>query len=151
MISSQRWGHRKRARNRSQRAKRRTYRRHHRKFHKRYNPRSKNYRRAHRKFHRHYRRKHKGPRIYIDVYRPYYDPFYYDPYYYEPLLLRPSIQGTSSPAPKPAACYAATATDVSAPMDCRGKVYGFRARFKGRRYKVRVDARSGVILHRHRY
>ena len=35
--------------------------------------------------------------------------------------------------------------------DCRGSVYGFRARRSGRRYTIRVSAYSGAILSRNRY
>jgi hypothetical protein len=143
-------GHRDKKVQRSRRAARKTYRRHHRKFHQRYSPRAKNYDRAHRKFHRHYRRKHNRPKLRIDIYPPYYDPYYYNPYYRDPYYYGPTYRHRISCDRARRILRSHGYRRIRA-YDCKGRVYGFRAVYNGRRYKLRVSAYSGEILSRRRY
>lgn len=129
---------------------RRVYRRHHRRFHKRYNPRHKNYPRSHRRFHRHYGRRHRSPGFTFRIY-PGYDPFYYNPYYYDPYYDAPYVTPRGynrlSCARVRALLRRHGYRHVRA-YDCKGKVYGFYVRYKGRRYKVRASAYSGQVVSR---
>ncbi|NNE21736.1 MAG: hypothetical protein HKN11_03925 [Rhizobiales bacterium] len=143
-------GHRKATRAQGRKTKSRTYRRHHRKFHKRYHPRKRHYRKAHKRFHRHYRRRHSGPKIRVDIYTGYYDPYHYSPHYNDPYYYGPPYRSRLICKRARRIVRRHGYHRVRA-YDCRGKVYGFIGYFKGKRYKIRVSAYSGAILSRRRY
>ena len=143
-------GHRKGTRVKGRKAKTRTYRRHHRKFHKRYHPRNRHYRKAHKRFHRHYRRRHSGPKIQVDIYTGYYDPYHYSPYHYDPYYYGPPYRSRLS-CKRVRRIVARHGYHRVRAYDCRGKVYGFTGYFNGKSYKIRVSAYSGLILSRRRH
>jgi len=142
--------HRKTVRTKRRTFKRRSYHRHHRKFHKRYRPGKRHYRKAHKRFHRHYRRRHSGPKIHVDIYTGYYDPYHYSPHYYDPYYYGPPYRSRLS-CKRVRRIVARHGYHRLRAYDCRGKVYGFIGFFKGKRYKIRVSAYSGLILSRRRY
>ena len=124
----------------------------HKRFHQRYRPRQKGYKRAHRKFHRHYGKRHRKPGVTIRIY-PRYDPYYYNPYYYDPYYDAPYY-----PAPRARLSCARVRQLLRShgyrkvrAYDCKGKVYNFYARYKGRRYKLRVSAYTAQVRSRVRY
>lgn len=146
--------HKRRARRGDARAKQRTYRRHHRRFHQRYRRDRKHYRRAHRRFHRHYGRRHRDG-IYIGIY-PYYDPWFYSPRHYDPFYDYPYYGYTYDDEPR-LSCKRVRRLlrrhgyRKLRAYDCKGRTYGFYARYRGKRYKLRVNAYSGNVRSRRRY
>jgi hypothetical protein len=100
-------------------------------------------------------RRRRRPNIYFD-YGPYYDPFY-DPFYTYPRDFGPQYYRPYYDRPQRITCSHAKQLlrnrgyrRITA-YDCRGKVYGFTAWRKGKRYRLRVSARTGAILARRRY
>ncbi len=141
---------RRRAKRREPKFRERQYRRHHRQFHRRYRPEQPGYRQGHRRFHRHYRKRHRRPRIYLEFGPRYYDPWYYDPRYYDPYYYTPRYRQRISCTQARLLVRNYGYRRVRA-YDCRGKVYGFIAWRKNKRYKVRVSARTGSITSRRRF
>ncbi len=141
---------RRRAKRREPTFRERQYRRHHRQFHRRYRPDQPGYRQGHRRFHRHYRKRHRRPRIYLEFGPRYYDPWYYDPRYYDPYYYTPRYRQRISCTQARLLVRNYGYRRVRA-YDCRGKVYGFVAWRKNKRYKLRVSARTGSIISRRRF
>jgi len=102
------------------------------------------------KHRKHHKKRHKRRRKNVHIYYyglyPNYRPYYYGagyPYYYEPRDDKLSCREVRE------ILYDYGYTRVRS-YDCRGTVYGFYVRSRGRSYKVRVSADTAYVLSRRR-
>ncbi len=113
------------------------------------------YRRHHR---RHGRKKRDG--LYIGTYRSYnpwfYGPYYYAPYHYDPFYDYPYYGYTYDNSPRLSCKRVRRLLRRQGyrnprAYDCKGRVYGFYAKYRGKRYKLRVNAYSAHVKSKRRY
>lgn len=106
------------------------------------------------------RQRRRRPPIQFDIYPRYRDPGYFGPYYDWPYYRDPYYDGPYYDGPRYGyrlTCDRARRIIIERgyrrvrARDCRGRVYRFRARYKGRRYEIRISAYTGAILSVRRY
>jgi hypothetical protein len=119
-------------------------------FHKRYDPKQPHFGGAHNDFHKFHRKRHKGPVIYFDWHRDYYDPFFYRPYTYDPYYDWPAYSKRISCGYASKLLRQNGYRNVKS-YDCKGMAYGFYVTKGKKRYKVTVSARDGHITSRKQY
>ena len=116
-------------------------------------------RRTHRRHHRRYGRRQRDG-LYIGTYRSYnpwfYGPSYYAPYHYDPFYDYPYYGYTYDDSPR-LSCKRVRRLlrrqgyRKPRAYDCKGRVYGFYAKYRGKRYKLRVNAYSAHVKSKRRY
>jgi len=117
------------------------------------------HKRHHRRHYRPYRRRHRDG-LYFGTYRYYdpwfYGPYYYAPYHYDPFYDYPYYGYTYDDAPRLSCKRVRRLLRRQGyrklrAYDCKGRVYGFYAKYRGKRYKLRVNAYSAHVRSRRRY
>ena len=116
-------------------------------------------RRAHRRHYRRHGRRHRDG-LYIGTYRSYnpwfYGPYYYAPYHYDPFYDYPYYGYTYDDSPR-LSCkrirrlLGRQGYRKLRAYDCKGRVYGFYAKYRGKKYKLRVNAYTAHVKSKRRY
>lgn len=116
-------------------------------------------RRAYRRHHRRHGRRHRDG-LYIGTYRSYnpwfYGPSFYAPYHYDPFYDYPYYGYTYDDSPRLSCKRVRRLLRRQGyrnprAYDCKGRVYGFYAKYRGKRYKLRVNAYSAHVKSKRRY